>query len=89
MRSLIAAALLLLPCSPSKPPVDEEYLTSARTIGTYEFEGSQCRVIEVSSRSTCESCMWNVLQRFSLCDPPLRGMISGSKPGSTKQLNIP
>ncbi len=81
---------LLLSCVPSEPPTDEESTpTAARVIGTYELEGSQCRVIEVSSRSLCDGCGWTVMQRFSLCDPPLLGMIPGSKPGLPKQLNIP
>lgn len=88
MKASFAVALFLLSCASSEPPSDEASPTAARTIGTFELEGSQCRVIEVSSM-TCEGCGWTVMQRFPLCDPPLLGMVPGSKPGPSKQLNIP
>lgn len=56
--------------------------------GHFDFEGSRCRVFETVEMFSDSN--YSVLQRFSVCNPPIVGMVPGSKPaGTTKEVNAP
>ena len=82
---LALIALLFNGCS---PPVSRDAELRVVQRGHFDFEGSRCRVFE--TLEVLSDSNYTVLQRFSVCAPPIAGMLPGSKPYvTTKEVNAP
>lgn len=78
-------ALLFHGCS---LPVSRDAELKVVQRGHFDFEGSRCRVFE--TLEVLSDSNYTVLQRFTVCDPPIGGLLPGSKPGvTTKEVHAP
>jgi len=60
-------------------PNPPENVYKSKIEGTFELDGSTCRIVTIYNEYYP-----NFTTRFVLCDPPLPGMIQGTKPSYEK-----
>ncbi len=78
MKTIITSLKIILLCLCTLS-CNSETEVKAKVSKTFRFRGSNCEVIDVAHYND-----GYVRTRFVICDPPLQGMIQGSKPKSSK-----
>lgn len=71
--------LLIIPLLLSCDDDDDAFVTiKTKFVADFKFENSSCKLYELRKRISKRFEIYEVVNRFFVCNPPIPGMIKGS-----------